>query len=254
MKTLFLTLLVSCFSGLGLSSDTRYKTFSESSVRRCSIMHARKPSFNICLSGKASTPDLERSQSWAARATLTWLRALKLLDDSVTRNITFTCNSSHLTINLKPGKGTSFASPGVTTIYLTRPYGTWTHELGHAFAGLSDTYVGGSAGSCGNQPQSLMCWGAYGPRANPEEWSTLWSDDIQGIQYNYLRVFNGNLVEPNWGESINLEEPLDLNSPWPASRFDLNSEDIHFKDHRVNVVDGPASEIDFSRDSRSIDL
>lgn len=254
MKTLFLTLLVTFLATVSYSSDTRYKTFSESSVRRCSLMHSRKPSFNICLKGSATGPDLERAQNWSARASLTWLRALKVLDDSVTRKIIFTCQDSHLTINLRPGKGTSHASPSVTTIYLTRPYGTWTHELGHALAGLGDTYVAGSAGSCGSQPQSLMCWGAYGPRANPEQWSTLWNDDVQGIQFNFRRAFPGETQSPGWADSIKLEEPVSLNEPWPASRFDLSDEDISWKDHRVRVFDGPASDIDVSRDSESKDL
>jgi hypothetical protein len=214
-------------------------------------MKSQKQSFNICLQGQASAPDLERAHSWAARASLTWLRALKVLDERVTKNIVFTCQDTHLTIQLRPGKGTSFASPSVTTIYLTRPYGTWTHELGHALAGLGDTYVSGSAGSCGGQPPSLMCWGAYGPRANPEEWSTLWPDDIQAIQANFHKVFSGEPVQPSWGDSVDLEKPLNLNEPWPSGR---ESEEVFFKDHRVEILDGPASEIDMSRSGDSRDL
>jgi len=229
-------------------SQTRYKTFSESSVRRCSMMHSRKPTFNICLDGQATGPDLERAQTWAARASLTWLRVLKVLDESVTKQVLFTCQDPHLTIHLRPGSGTSFASPSVTTIYLTRPYGTWTHELGHALAGLSDTYVGG-AGSCGNQPLSLMCWGAYGPRANPEEWSTLWPDDIQAIQYNFNRVFSGEPSAPEWAGSVDLEKPLFLNDPWP-----VRDDQIFLENHQVEILDGPASEIDYSRGTESVDL
>ncbi|NBV49846.1 hypothetical protein EBR78_01355 [bacterium] len=236
-----------CFAHSEIS--TRYKTFSESSVRRCSIMKVRQPTFNICLAGQATGPDLERARTWAARASLTWLRALKVLDASVTRNILFTCEDKHLTINLRPGSGTSHASPSVTTIYLTRPYGTWTHELGHALAGLGDTYVAGSAGNCGSQPDSLMCWGAYGPRANPEEWSTLWQDDIQGIQYNFLKVLGNQSSSPQWAPSVDLEKSLNLNDPWPNSR-----EEVFFEDHQVEVFEGPASEIDNSRSSESIDL
>jgi len=154
-----------------------------------------------------------------------------------------------LTIHLRPGKGTSYASPSVTTIYLTRPYGTWTHELGHALAGLGDTYKGG-AGSCGNQPESLMCWGAYGPRANPEEWSTLWLDDIKGIQANYKKVFPSEGTSPAWADTVDLEESIDFDQPWP----DTDREEIYFEDHKVELIDGPASEIDYSRSSESVDL
>jgi len=229
--------------------ESRYKTFSDSSVRKCSIKAIHEPTFNVCLEGQATAPDLERAHLWAARASLTWLRALKVLDERVTRNIRFTCESRHLTIHLRPGKGTSYASPSVTTIYLTRPYGTWTHELGHALAGLGDTYVGG-AGSCGNQPESLMCWGAYGPRANPEEWSTLWPDDIRGIQSNLKKVFPAESSSPSWSDSVDLEKSLDLHHPWP----EIDREDIFFENHQVQILDGPASEIDFSRSSESIDL
>ena len=135
--------------------ESRYVSFSESSLRRCTIAQIKKPNINICLSGQATGPDLERAKTWAARASLTWLRVMKVLDEQVTRQIVFTCANPNLTIYLRPGGGTSHATPSNSTIYLTRPYGTWTHELGHALAGLGDTYQG-SAGKCGNQPQSLM--------------------------------------------------------------------------------------------------
>ncbi|MFM8270078.1 MAG: hypothetical protein ACKN9V_07805 [Pseudomonadota bacterium] len=243
--------LSTCFSNAEELNQSRYKTFPESSVRRCSLMKSQNPSFNICLNGQATAPDLERAHTWAARASLTWFRALKVLNERVTKNVVFTCQDPHLTIYLRPGSGTSYASPGVTNIYLTRPYGTWTHELGHALAGLSDTYVGGKAGSCGGQPPSLMCWGAYGPRANPEEWSTLWPDDIKAIQSNFNKVFPEESMAPSWAESVNLEKPLQLNEPWPSGR-DL--EDVFLENHQVEVLEGPASEIDMKRDSESIDL
>ena len=245
----FLAMVGTSFSKADQELESRYKTFSESSVRKCSIMNIHKPSFNICLTGQATGADLERAQAWSARASLTWFRALKVLDQQVTRTVLFTCKDPHLTITLRPGKGTSHATPSSTTIYLTRPYGTWTHELGHALAGLGDTYVGGTAGSCGGQPASLMCWGAYGPRANPEEWSTLWSDDIQAIQYNYRKVFPGSPTQPEWGSSTNLEAPLQLNEPWPA-----RGEEVYLEDHQVELLRGRASEIDTAEDTESVDL
>lgn len=239
-----------CLIGAHEHNETsRYKTFSESSVKKCSIRAIHEPTFNICLEGQATGPDLERAHLWSARASLTWLRALKVLDERVTRSVKFSCENRHLTIRLRPGKGTSYASPSVTTIYLTRPYGTWSHELGHALAGLGDTYNGG-AGKCGSHPESLMCWGAYGPRANPEEWSTLWIDDIKGIQANFRKVFPGSMMSPSWADSVDLEESLDLNDPWPET----DREEIFFESHQVEILEGPASEIDFSRSSESIDL
>ena len=241
-------------TGLGLSAnedslDSRYVSFSESSVKKCTIAHIRKPTLNICLDGQATSADLQRVQQWAARASLTWLRVLKVLDNQVTRQVVFSCQNKHLSIHLRPGGGTSHASPSVATIYLTRPYGTWTHELGHALAGLGDTYQGG-AGKCGSQPQSLMCWGAYGPRANPEEWSTLWSDDIKGIQANFRKVFSGASVPPSWANNVDLEDSLELENPWPDSGFSVPK----LKSHQVQIVKGPASVIDTSEDTDSIDL
>jgi hypothetical protein len=95
-----------------------------------------------------------------------------------------------------------------------------------------------------------MCWGAYGPRANPEEWSTLWEDDIKGIQSNFRKIFPENALSPSWADSVDLEESLDLNDPWPET----DREEIFFEGHQVEVIEGPASEIDFSRSSESIDL
>lgn len=231
------------------SIEPRYVSFSPTSIKRCTLSKIRQSSLNICLDGQATEADLKRAKAWSARAVLTWMRSLKVIDEKVTRQIIFTCANKHLNIHLRPGEGTSFASPSVATIYSTRPYGTWTHELGHAFAGLGDTYTAG-AGSCGSQPQSLMCWGAYGPRANPEEWSTLWEDDIKGIQANFRKVFPGTSVAPPWASSIKLELPLNPEAPWPSENFTTLIEE----DHRVQVVKGPASEIDTSVDTESIDL
>ncbi len=249
MSVVFLACCEMLLGSSASQADSRYVSFSESSVKRCTIAHIRKPTLNICLAGQSTGPDFERAKAWAARASLTWLRVLKVIDQSVTRQIAFTCNQKHLTINLRPGGGTSFASPSVSTIYSTRPYGTWTHELGHALAGLGDTYAGG-AGKCGSQPQSLMCWGAYGPRANPDQWSTLWSDDIKGIQANFQKVFPGASIAPAWAQSVDLEKPVDPIDPWPSDAVI----EPKVQDHQVQLVKGEASEIDYSEDTDSIDL
>lgn len=237
MKRFIVLLLgTSIFCSFTRGDNSRYIVFSPSSVKQCSVKHAHKPVFNICLEGKASEADLERAKQWSARATLTWLRVIKVLDDKVTRQVAFSCTERHLTIRLRPGSGTSFASPSVATLYLKEAYGTWTHELGHAFAGLSDTYNGG-AGRCGNQPQSLMCWGAYGPRANPEKWSTLWADDIAGFQVNFRKIFAEDPTPPDWAPTVNLEAPLNLQDPWPGLL-------VKEQDHLVELTEGEASEVD----------
>lgn len=196
-------------------SETNYLSWSTDSIRASLIGQAKKEVVNVCLQGSVTAADLQRAKTWSRRAILTWFRALKVIDERVTGNIALTCTNRDLTINLKTGDSTSFASPSVATIYTQRPFGTWTHEFGHALAGLTDTY-GGGAGSCkSGQPLSLMCWGAYGPRANLNAWSTLWPDDIKGIQANYRLLNSGGTTAPAWADEVDLEAPLDLSTPWP---------------------------------------
>lgn len=230
-------------------AQPRYSPFPESSLKKCTLYRAPSSELQICLTGRATAADLERAQKWAARATLTWFRALVVMDRSVTARIRFACENPDLSIRLKPGSGTSFASPGVANIYLSRPYGTWTHELGHALAGLGDTYKGGSAGSCGSQPQSLMCWGAYGPRANPDRFSTLWSDDVAGIQANYRKLYP-KAVAPEWAATVDLEKPLDLEKPWPTGKLLAPGP----AKHQVKKAWGGPTPIDYSPNTKSVDL
>ncbi len=245
--------LASC-SRPGTTSDLAFIPWSSSMVRNSTIGKALEPELHICLQGSMNPADLERVKTWARRATLTWLRALKMVDERVVGRVLFSCEKSHLRLNLRPGGGTSYASPSVSTIYLTRPYGTWTHELGHALAGLSDTYSGSSAGVCrSGQPESLMCWGAYGPRANPESWSTQWSDDIAGIRYNYAQIFGATHKAPDWVGSVNPEAPLDLEQPWPGYTGLRNDGDIISSQLEISENIEP-SVIDYENRLGSIDL
>ena len=210
-----ITLASSC--GQLDSQQDYFISWGESSVKRSAIARSLEADFKICLEGTMNAEDLTRAKTWAVRAVLTWMRPIKLVDQRISGKLTLSCNAPHLTIKLRQGGGTSFASPSVSTIYLTRPYGTWTHELGHAFAGLSDTYSGRTAGQCiSGQPPSLMCWGAYGPRTDSEKWSSLWQDDVVGVQTNYRKVFGSNLTPPSWAPSINPESALDAKNPWPG--------------------------------------
>lgn len=230
------------------TSSLNYLAWSESAVRQSTISKARMESINVCLKGSVSAADLERSKTWARSAILAWLRIAKVMDEKVTSKVVFTCANTHLTINLKNGGGTSFASPSVATIYMTRPYGTWTHEFGHALAGLSDTYASG-AGKCqSGQPESLMCWGAYGPRADHANWSTMWPDDIAGFRANYKKVFRDQLTAPEWAGDVNLEGPVDLAMPWPGAEATV-------VDHMVTVdYAAGATAIDYDVNTTSVDL
>ena len=226
--------------------------WGDSMVRQSVIAKSLEKELRICLEGSMNSSDLARVRLWTQRAALTWLRVGKVIDNRVTGKVAFSCEKPQMTLKLRQGSGTSFASPSVATIYLTRPYGTWTHEFGHALAGLSDTYSGRTAGVCvSGQPQSLMCWGAYGPRANPDQWSSLWVDDVNGFQSNYRKLFGRELTPPEWAASVNLEAPLDVNKPWPGYQLSSRNEDLSavLIDERLET-----SIIDYSEDTDSIDL
>jgi hypothetical protein len=235
----------------GLSSQSGFTSWGEATVRSCTIAKSREPTVNICLVGKVSQPDFERARIWSRRGLLTWLRVAKSLDDTVLGNLAFDCDARHITFNLRNGRGTSFATPGIVTVYMSRPYGTWSHEIGHAFTGLLDTYSS-AAGSCREgQPQSLMCWGAYGPRSNPNVWSTLWADDIAGLTSNYRRLFGATLTPPAWAGTVDLERPIDIDAPWPGDASVVDRPNAHDVD--IDSL-GRATPIDAADVPGSIDL
>jgi len=238
-KFVLLLALTSCGQN---TSELDYLSWSRSGIKSSTISASREDTIKVCMKGQASEPDLKRATEWSNESLLIWLRALKTIDIKVTSSITYTCKRPHLTWNLRSGNGRSNASPSKVNIYLARPFGTWTHELGHAFAGLSDTYAGG-AGKCKRgQPLSLMCWGAYGPRADHTEWSTLYADDIKGVRDHYDIVFKDEKIAPEWAEDVDVTGPLNPHDPWPI----LQGVTIIKLDNLVKIVGDEATEIDYS--------
>lgn len=191
-------------------SDLDYLTWG--STTNCTLRYAREPAIRMCIYGSAAQGQtLEKAKNYSKRALLKWFRALRQIDDQVTDQVVFTCDKPHLKINLIPGNGTSMARCGYTQIYSQRPYGTYLHEFGHAVAGLGDTYSGGSAGRCiSGQPQSVMCWGAYGPD-DPSGYNRLFPDDVKGIQAQYRRIM-GAMQPPKI--AVDPFTPLDPSDPW----------------------------------------
>ena len=61
-----------------------------------------------------------------------------------------------------------------------------------------------------------MCWGAYGPRSDPNRFSGLWQDDIDGIQSQHRKLFR-DARPPSHAASVDLKSPLDVEKPWPLS-------------------------------------
>lgn len=193
-----------------------FTVFSKANLNQCSIAKLDRDNFSICLQGSASKPDFERAKKYAMKSTVAWLRVLKAYDNTITSNIYYSCENPSLTIVLKNGSGRSYAVPGKTWIYNEVPYATWVHELGHAFVGLGDTYKNAKAGDCRTgQPQSIMCWGGYGPRSDYERFSTLWADDIEGAIHN-LRTLRGATL-PSWTPAdFSLYRAFDLDDAMPG--------------------------------------
>ena len=184
-----------------------------STTNGISLRHARASVFNICTRG-ATNADVEQR---SIQAVLTWLKAVRKVDDKVTNKVAISCSNPHLNINMISGTGVSYASPGNANYYTGQAVGELIHELGHALAGLSDTFVGCQAGACKDgHSQSNMCWGAYGPRANTEKFSALWSDDIAGVSAQHKKLFP-DAVPPVNADSIDAEAPLNMANPWPTS-------------------------------------
>jgi len=209
-KLVFLLLFIS-------TSAFGFRTFSDSALRSCSLAKTHEDTFKICLRGNASRPDFERAKLWAELSTVAWFRVFKTIDRDLTTDIEFTCTNQHLTINLLNGSGRSYATTAQTWIYNEVAYGTWTHELGHALVGLGDTYSGSQAGNCQRgQPQSLMCWGGYGPRRDHSVYSTLWDDDVNGAKYTFDRV-HGETIPSDVPDDYDLLAAFDLLTPYPES-------------------------------------
>lgn len=248
MKTRFCCLgfamfIVAGLTGCGQSQDShshqKFIAWQVDSVQASGIADARADVYRICLNGQINPADEQRVRDWTVRAALTWLRPLKKIDAEVTDQLMLTCDRPHMTIRLRPGSGTSFASPSIMTIYLSRPFGTWSHEFGHAFTGLADTYQSGAGKCFSNQPQSLMCWGAYGPRKDFKIWSTLWPDDIDGLYSNYEKII-GETDAPSFAGQINSEKSFSLEKPWPG--FELVDTDSQLS----TSEDIESVEIDYS--------
>ena len=185
------------------------------SIRSCGLAKARESAIKICLDpGGVGADVVTKAKNYTTHSLLTWLKALRQIDPKVTSKIEYTCTGAHMKVRMIPGAGTSYASCSSLNVYSERPYGTYLHELGHAFAALGDTYSGG-AGSCiPGQPKSLMCWGAYGPNKDPQGFNMLFEDDVTGIQANYKQLFS-DTTSPD--SSINPLGPLDVANPWPGS-------------------------------------
>src|SRR5690606_1747224 len=74
-----------------------------STTQGISLRYARESTFNVCAQGATNS----QVEQWSVRAVLTWLKAVRIIDDQVTREVAITCQNPHLRINMRPGTSVS---------------------------------------------------------------------------------------------------------------------------------------------------
>lgn len=180
------------------------------SASQCAFTSGYLPALNVCVqSGGASQQATDRQQRYLAIGIEKWMQALQQVDSRITTKVNFTCNNPVFTAIVRAGSGTASSGCGHANLYSYESadesgedpvlQGTTLHELGHGLAGLSDTYSGRQAGACqAGQPESIMCWGGYGPKKDSDGNKTLYDDDIKGIQEQFKR-FQSEMVTPPGG-------------------------------------------------------
>lgn len=145
----------------------------------CTIARTRKPVLRVCVRGSGN---IAHAQMMTRRGLEAWLVPLRARYEGIATDIEFGCTNADATVNVYPGDGRAYSSPGVVQgIYDARPLGSWIHEFGHAFACLGDTYVGGTAAWCqAGQPRSIMCYGLL--------LNDVTADDIAGLEHQADRL------------------------------------------------------------------
>lgn len=196
-------------------SNLDFISFNEE--RSSTLLAVRESEFRLCVRNQGYKGDMEKQKQNAMVALLTWYRALRQIDPKVQNNIKQSCSNSHMDVLVFSGGNRSSARGHQISVFADNGDGSILHEMGHAFAGLSDTYDTGAglAGRCvPGQPQSVMCWGMYGNH-DASGHSLLYKDDIDGIQANYTRVFR-DVAGAKPDTSIDPTTTLDINNPWPG--------------------------------------
>lgn len=215
-----------------------YILFSPGAIKQCSLMHAKKPEFKICLRGASTRPDFDRLKDNVALGAVTWLKIYKMLDYAVSTKVVFSCDNQALTVNIISGNGRSYAQTGQYWLYSSVPAAVAIHESGHALAGLSDTYAG-NGGSCKpGQPLSNMCLAQYGARGDHTKFSTLYEDDVLGATRAY-RIAHGEGTIPTMRDpEFSLFGPIDLASPFFGLDVGENTQEYAIESHEVQILQG----------------
>jgi hypothetical protein len=139
-----------------------------------------------------SQPYIRQMSQWSIQALRPWLNALKAIDPTVTATIIASCVDPHYKIkvwsaqhfkhSIRSDLRTFVKVADYAAIY-TNPsnasLNVFTHEFGHAFVALGDTYLEDSHGRCRpGQPQSIMCYASA-------HQSQLMPDDLKGLKAQY---------------------------------------------------------------------
>jgi len=228
--------LISFLAMYALPSSA-YILFSTGAIKQCSLIHAKKSEFKICLRGAANRPNFERLKEYSAISAYAWLKLYKKLDYGVTTKVAFSCESPALTVNILNGNGRSYATSGQAWIYEAVPANVHKHEYGHALAGLSDTYAGGACQCKSGQPQSLMCCAASGARGDHTKFSGFYDDDILGGTEAY-RIVHGYGTTPTIrSPEFSLFNPIKLLMPFEGLDIE-DTQNYVEEDFQVQILQG----------------
>lgn len=172
-----------------------------SNPRNCVITHSLEPEIRVCFEDQPDPETHKRLYDSTQEAVLAWFEVLRQIDNRVTDKVVESCSNPHLRImEVIQGSGRAMAGCGYAKrLYTTSTYATIAHEGGHFLAGLSDTYNydTAKAGDCvPGQPESLMCWGGYGPKKKERGSNILWEDDIKGIRTQFMNFVNQGVIVP----------------------------------------------------------
>lgn len=108
-----------------------------------------------------------------------WIREIQKVDRDVLASISYNCTDPNYYVETHDTDGRAHATRGgLIRLYKNSDGATVTHELGHMFVGLADTYVEGVWTCKPGQPLSIMC-------STQKVGNRLLQDDIIGLRHQF---------------------------------------------------------------------
>lgn len=136
----------------------------------------------ICIKG----PNAGRWNVPSFDALAKWIKPLQSLDPEIIPSFSIDCRNPDYEIKVNSTSGRANASTvGKINLYQNSTFNTLSHEFGHVFANLADTYIEGAWTCKPGQPVSVMC---------NAQFSDLKSDDINGVVSTFKK--HGSLERP----------------------------------------------------------